>query len=62
MTHPEILAFEEDWEYIELHTLGGRTIYSRGRCRHRNIAPVESIVDGALLARLCLTCDTQLPA
>lgn len=34
--------------------------YLRGRCRHLEVVPVES--GGGLVARLCRTCDTQLPA
>lgn len=34
----------------------------RGRCLHRNVVPVESIVTGETLARLCLVCDRQLSA
>lgn len=33
-----------------------------GVCRHTRAVPVESVVTGELLARLCPDCDEQLPA
>ncbi|TQN30600.1 hypothetical protein FHX37_0482 [Haloactinospora alba] len=36
--------------------------FARQTCSHEDAAPVESIVDGELLAWLCPDCDTQLPA
>lgn len=29
-------------------------------CFHRNVVPVESVVTGETVARLCLDCDGQL--
>lgn len=53
---------EPEWEMIEVTTWGdSKPRYIRGRCLHNRMMPVESVVDGTVLAHLCLTCDAQLP-
>lgn len=55
-------ALDERWEWVEITTLtdlGPR--YVRGRCNHLELIPVESVTRD-VVARLCPTCDTQLPA
>lgn len=47
------------YEWHEIRTLGGRSYWSRGRCRHVHVVPVES--GGETVAHLCLVCDEQLP-
>lgn len=51
------------WHWIATQDLGRvGPDYVRGPCRHTEIIPVDSIVTGETLARLCVTCDMQLPA
>lgn len=46
--------------WIEVTDLSSqRPQYIQGRCRHLRVVPVESA--GQVVARLCLTCDAQLP-
>ena len=65
LMHPAPAAGDLDprWEWFDVTVLGDRERrYIKGRCNHLETVPVESMVDGALLARLCLTCDSQLEA
>ncbi|MEV0619577.1 hypothetical protein AB0I81_40105 [Nonomuraea sp. NPDC050404] len=39
-----------------------RGVLRSSRCSHPRPVPVESVVTGELLARLCPDCDEQLPA
>jgi hypothetical protein len=39
-----------------------QTAFAAPACAHSNAVPVESVVTGELLARLCPDCDEQLPA
>lgn len=50
------------WEWEEVTTFGGETMYVKTACKHLEVVPVESIIGGDVLevSRLCLTCDTQL--
>lgn len=51
------------WEWVEVTTISDPAPrYIRGACNHLEVAPVTSMVDGEVLAGLCLTCDAQLPA
>lgn len=48
------------WEWIELRRLGdAEPTYLKGTCNHLDVVPVEA--GGERVARLCLTCDAQLP-
>lgn len=50
------------WEWLELQTFdNAEPKYVRGHCLHLDAVPVESVT-GELVAHLCVTCDTQLPA
>lgn len=54
---------DDRWEWVEMTRLcDPEPRYVRGRCRHLDVVPVESVVTGELVAHLCLTCDAQLPA
>jgi len=56
---------ELDYErfiYEEVNTLGGETFYIKVGCHHRNVEDVKNLHTGTVVARLCLDCDTQLPA
>lgn len=58
-----IAPFELDprYEWVEVGSLcDEHPTYIRGACRHLEVTPVEA--DGVEVARLCLTCDEQLPA
>jgi hypothetical protein len=48
------------WEWIEIREFGGAVFYERVACNHLEVEPVYA--GGELVARLCLTCDAQLPA
>lgn len=49
------------WDWHEVTAIGDRERrYIRGLCRHLQVVPVES-AGGQVIARLCLTCDAQLP-
>ena len=51
------------WEWVEFRSFGGReSTYIKARCNHLTPVPVDSIVDGEIVAHLCLDCDAQLPA
>lgn len=51
------------YEWTEIHTLSSKKpVRYVGRCLHTEVVPVESIVDGEVVAQLCQTCDEQLPA
>jgi hypothetical protein len=57
-----MIDLDPRWEWIEIATRGERDpVYIKGPCRHLEIVPVES-VSGEVVARLCRTCDAQLPA
>lgn len=49
------------WDWVEVQFFGdpGPT-WIKGACRHHEIVPVDTVT-GEIVARLCLTCDTQLP-
>ena len=47
---------------VEVRRLGdAEPSYIWGPCIHRHVVPVESSVDGEIIAHLCLHCDAQLP-
>lgn len=51
------------WEWAEVRRMcDPEPEYVKICCRHLEVVPVESSVDGAVVAHLCLTCDAQLPA
>lgn len=51
------------WQWVENRRLcDPEPTYLRGPCNHLERVDVESCVTGELVAQLCLTCDTQLPA
>lgn len=57
-------AFAHDprWEWLDVTTIDGKgPAWIRGRCRHTEVVDVSSCVTGEILARLCTTCDEQLP-
>ena len=61
MSEPEL---DPRWSWIVApRRLGDDTVtYVRGRCLHTDVVPVESALDpDVVVARLCRTCDTQLP-
>ncbi len=49
------------WEWHLTQPLGMAERYVRGRCLHTEVVPVRSVT-GAVVAQLCRTCDSQLPA
>ena len=50
------------WEWFDVTIVGDHERrYVKGRCHHMETIPVESMVTGETLARLCLTCDSQIP-
>lgn len=50
------------WEWAELHVpeSAAAVAWIRVACRHLETVPVQ-LVTGEVVARLCLTCDGQLP-
>ncbi len=48
------------WEWIPIPTYNNPDLVIKGQCRHLEIEPVHDIA-GTLVARLCRTCDAQLP-
>ncbi len=47
------------YEWTEAYKVGShQPYYIQGRCKHLETVPVYS--DGDLVARLCVTCDSQL--
>ena len=49
------------WDWHEVTAIGdSERSYVKGLCNHLETMSVES--DGEIVARLCLTCDAQLPA
>lgn len=53
---------DERYDVTEIRATNGSVVRRLLTCRHAEIVPVESIVTGETLARLCRTCDEQLPA
>jgi len=51
---------DDQYEWLEITTLSGHTTLIRGVCLHRDTADVYNLT-GGVVARLCLTCDQQLP-
>jgi hypothetical protein len=50
------------WDWIEVWELGKPDpVYIRGMCNHLEVKPVEAVT-GEVVAHLCVTCDSQLPA
>lgn len=54
------LELDPRWEWVEIFSLDGKVIYAKARCAHLELEPVHT-VNGQMVARLCLTCDEQLP-
>jgi hypothetical protein len=59
------------WEWIEITKFGDPgPVYMKGSCNHLDVVPVDArdwitrslAQDGEIIAHLCLTCDTQVPA
>jgi hypothetical protein len=59
--HVEALREEIVDHHLHLADLRGR-VTALPRCAHPDAVPVESVVDGVVLARLCPDCNEQLPA
>jgi hypothetical protein len=56
------LQLDPRWQWAEVQITGSVTShYVRTACNHTEIVPVESVT-GEVVARLCQTCDSQLPA
>lgn len=53
-----IIAFERYVTPEQVRRFGQES--ARHMCRHTGAVPVESVMDGELLAWLCPSCDTQL--
>jgi len=52
---------DERWEWVELRHWGSmEPTYVKGPCRHLEVVTVET--GGEVVAHLCRTCDSQLPA
>jgi hypothetical protein len=67
VTYELVGTFDLDprWEWVMApRRLGERgSTVVRGACNHLDTVDVESVLDpDVILARLCLTCDTQLDA
>jgi len=54
------VAVNSDYDWIECPALGEPSIWVKGNCPHRRTESVVTL-DGEYAARLCLTCDAQLP-
>ena len=55
------LELDPRWDWIEVPELGSaEPRYIKGRCHHLEVVPVKSVT-GDEVARLCRTCDAQLP-
>ena len=55
----------DERHYRESHEIAALSGWRRqvlGPCLHRHPVPVESVVDGRIVALLCPHCDEQLPA
>ena len=49
------------WSWVEVTAYGDLAPnYIRAYCNHLELVPVHDVT-GELVARLCRTCDTQLP-
>ena len=57
MTEPDL---DPRWEWYRSQSLGRSDRYIKIRCNHLELEPVVSVT-GEEVARLCVTCDTQLP-
>jgi hypothetical protein len=56
-----VVELDPRWDWIEVTAIGDREPrYIKGQCKHLVVVRVES--GGEVVARLCLTCDCQLPA
>lgn len=51
-----------EYDVTSICSHGGRVVREVRACLHINAVPVESVVDGLAVARLCLDCDAQLDA
>lgn len=50
------------WEWAEIGIVGEVAVhYVKVRCLHLETVPVD-LLSGEVIAQLCLTCDTPLPA
>lgn len=55
------VALDPRYDWVKIRRLcDAEPVYVRGACLHLEVVPVESVT-GEVVARLCLTCDTQLP-
>lgn len=56
-----MIELDSRWDWIEVTPFGDSVPqYIRGACRHLEIVDVVSTL-GEVIARLCQTCDAQLP-
>ncbi len=54
------MELDPHWEWYEVRAFGdSEPRWVKGYCNHLDVVPVES--SGQIVARLCLTCDAQLP-
>ena len=61
MTVAGDLELDPRWEWMLVQSLGMPDRYIKVRCLHTEVVPVESVTS-EIVAQLCTTCDTQLPA
>ena len=56
------LELDPRWDWVDVRSFGDPgPVWVKIRCRHSEVVPVDSVT-GEQVARLCLTCDAQLPA
>jgi hypothetical protein len=57
-----VTELDPRWDWLNVQALGDPgPVWVKGQCRHTELVPVDSTVTGQEVARLCLTCDRQLP-
>ncbi len=55
------MELDPRWEWRDVTALGDlEPRYVKIRCNHLDTVPVD-LLTGQVVARLCLTCDAQLP-
>jgi hypothetical protein len=57
-----MVELDPRWEWYDVTMVGDiERRYVKGRCNHLETVPVDLMVTGEPVARLCVTCDAQLP-